>query len=171
MNEFLGSNSHISRSTFFRIMVLGCLDIILILPINIIAIVGDAKQGPLSFWAGWSTVHTGFSEIPAESTEEWMSAFWDDFFVRYNEWINVALAVIFFMLFGLTGEARGKYKSVFWTVAGLVGLKPKGEVEATVLAFKTGGINSTDAVETYVIIDQYHLPEAKTDSNRIEERR
>lgn len=131
-------------------MLLGCFDIAFLLPVSMLGVVGDARQGPISFWPGWSTVHSGFSEIPMESSEEWRSTFWDRFFVRFNESINVIGAFLFFILFGLTADALANYRHAFWAIVGVIGLKPGVEAEATMLVFKTRDIGSTGASNMFV---------------------
>ena len=128
LNEFLDSGraDSVNRNSYFRIMALGCIDALFTLPLNIIDVVLNSLDFPVDFWPGWTAVHADFGMIGQYSTADWKSGgFWSVFAVRWDEWINVLFAVVFFALFGLTGEARARYKAAFWKVVGLTGLRPR----------------------------------------------
>ena len=124
VNEFLGSNGSINHSNYYRILALGLLDVLLTLPISILGITVDAVQEPIDFWPGWAAGHADWSEIAQAPASLWQSIFWVNFTIRWDEWINTAFALVFFLLFGLTGEARAGYRRAFWAVAGLFRIKP-----------------------------------------------
>lgn len=117
-----------SRGNYFRVMALGSVDALVMLPLGILGTVVDILGAKLVFWPGWSAVHEFWSDIVQVPRDEW--AFWDSFSVRLNEWVNVFLAVVFFVLFAFTPEARARYSRGFWTIARWLGMKrPKGGSE------------------------------------------
>ena len=107
-------------------MVLSALDILLTLPLTVIGLVQDLTQTHFVFWPGWDALHANFNQIPTASAEFWKSlGFWTQFSVKWDEWINPFIALVFFALFGLTEEARARYAAIFWAVAKPLGFKPK----------------------------------------------
>ena len=97
------------RTDYYRIMALGCLDALLLFPIGIYNITVDVLQGrPLPFWTGWAYVHTDWEPFGLPSSV-WEQSIWDKLVVRWDEVINPALALVFFLIFGLTREARWNY--------------------------------------------------------------
>ena len=109
MNEVLSSNTSISHSTCLRILALGCLDILVSLPIGIISVYVDVKGNTIVFYQGWTVIHSNWEPF-AVTKEMWTDAPFGVFDLNWNEWISVYYSVVFFALFGLTVEARSKYK-------------------------------------------------------------
>ena len=58
MNEFLSSGGSINHSAYFRVLALGCLDILVTLPIGILNLAVDIKENEIVFYQGWSVIHT-----------------------------------------------------------------------------------------------------------------
>ncbi|KAI0318444.1 GPCR fungal pheromone mating factor [Amylostereum chailletii] len=130
------SASGISRSRYYRLLALGCIDIILTLPMGILHIVLDIGQlEPRVFWPGWDVVHEQFDEIVTATADEWRPDFWSRFGLGFDNWVNPAFAVAFFVLFGLTSEARRTYATVFWGAVGLVGWKRPERPELSRIGF------------------------------------
>ena len=90
--------------SYLRIMALGCIDVVLVLPLSILLLVQGYAGSPLPFWPGWDVIHSDWGPVSVPA-DEWKPFPWDNFEVRWDEWINVLLAVIFFSLFGVTEEA------------------------------------------------------------------
>ena len=124
MNESFASNLSIDRGSFIRTMALGCIDAFITLPRVILEIVLSSQNGQsFGFYPGWRFVHSdwGPNQVPASGVGGWTSSFWANFFVRWLECSNVALAAIVFVLFGLSREARRSYIQCFWFLLKLVG--------------------------------------------------
>lgn len=92
------------------------------LPLGIIGVVNSTSSDHV-FWPGWSVVHKDWSHVPTVSAYEWRSNFWEAWAIEWSKWINVLLAVIFFLSFGVTEEARNHYRSIFSAVLNRVGIK------------------------------------------------
>lgn len=125
-------------------MALGCIDVVLVLPLSILLLVQGYEGTPIVFWPGWKEIHSdwGPASVPAD---EWKPFPWDNFEVRWDEWINVLLAVVFFALFGLTEEAINKYRAAFSAIARRLGYSPGIKAEASAVVFDTRGGESTTA--------------------------
>lgn len=122
MNEFLSSSNSVNHSSYLRILALGCLDIFVTLPIGILGLVIDVKQNMIVFYTGWTVLHTEWEPLGI-TKEMWGSTPFGTFDVKWNEWVNVFFALIYFALFGLTAEARAKYRRTFRLFLRPTGLK------------------------------------------------
>ncbi|KZV65156.1 STE3-domain-containing protein [Peniophora sp. CONT] len=126
---FLGSDSSVSRTNYFRILVLASIDILLTLPIGIVGItlnIVSALSPPkdLPFYPGWTSLHTDWEPVgvpyanlqaggPAILAQNYFSA-----------WTSPVLAFAIFGLFGVTSEACASYWRIICIVGGWVGWKP-----------------------------------------------
>ncbi|KAI0314639.1 GPCR fungal pheromone mating factor [Amylostereum chailletii] len=113
VNCFLHSNGSISRPRYIRYMVIGCVDFL----------VGVA-MGFLPFWAGWPDGHDVPVGDPAHS---WKTRPWEVFNIKNNEWSGAFLAVVYFLILGLTGEAREMYRGLFWAAVRPFGWTPSSD--------------------------------------------
>ncbi|KAJ7473100.1 hypothetical protein B0H11DRAFT_1918963 [Mycena galericulata] len=111
-----------SRTSYLRILALGCLDIVITLPISIINLVSFSflatLSGPSSLpaYVGWQTNHANFSAsgVPyADLTD----TPWDTFTTYFDYGQYTVLAVAIFALFGMTSSAR----SAYWSGISLIG--------------------------------------------------
>ena len=136
----LASDTTINRSCFLKLLALGLFDILLTLPIEILAFVLDLSQDNIvGFWPGWKVAHASFSTIPTATSGEWKSAgFWPVFTIRFSQWINSIFAVAFFILFGITEQKRAWYRSIFWKVVRPFGLKPRVNPATSNIVFGPG---------------------------------
>ncbi|KLO14101.1 fungal pheromone STE3G-protein-coupled receptor [Schizopora paradoxa] len=123
MNEFLCSHSNVTPNRYIRVMAITCLTIVLDLPILIINITRQLVMGKESGYnqpyVSWAYVHNGadgalegagLSQILQLSVDDWGWSMWRILNVKWNEWIYVLHAVVFFALFGTTPEAKRNYR-------------------------------------------------------------
>ncbi len=144
MNEFLTSSPDLTRNKYNRLMVIACLDTIFNLPIlfiDIITTILQGKDASLNYpYISWKNVHDGaggnfpgssLSSIMQIPASEWSTNGWDVFTVKWNAWVYVLHAIIFFSVFGTTPEMRNHYRSAFWFVPERLGYKRRrvSEVE------------------------------------------
>ncbi|KAF8142955.1 hypothetical protein K438DRAFT_1784216 [Mycena galopus ATCC 62051] len=115
-----------SRASYLRILALGCLDIVITLPISIINLVSffATLSGPSSLpaYIGWQANHADFSSygVPYGDLTDTP---WDTFttYLDYGEYAVLAIAI--FALFGMTASARSAYWSHISIVDKLCGRK------------------------------------------------
>lgn len=132
MNRFLQSEeSEVSRTNYFRILVLASIDIILTLPMGIVTLVLSITQslslpGPLVFYFGWAYDHSAgwsepvtfsYAEVAAQGTSSEVQHY-------FNEWTSPVLAFVIFGLFGFTYDARALYWRIICTIGGWFGWTP-----------------------------------------------
>jgi len=145
IGEFLDSNQTLNRADYYRIMAVGCMDALILLPIGIYDMVIDVLQGrPLPFWTGWTFVHTDW-EAYGLPTSSWDRSIWDKLVLRWDEVINPALAIVFFLIFGLTKEARANYWSALYFFLRPLGIKSrtKAKAEVSTAVFHTNTYDSS----------------------------
>ncbi|KAI0314140.1 GPCR fungal pheromone mating factor [Amylostereum chailletii] len=101
---------YLIRSQYIRLLIIGCLDITLALPLVIVIFVMNAEQATtLVFYPGWDAIHQDWSPRLIPSTV-WRPKFWQAFDLRFNQYVTIVLAVAFFFLLGMTDEAIKKWK-------------------------------------------------------------
>ncbi|KLO09464.1 fungal pheromone STE3G-protein-coupled receptor [Schizopora paradoxa] len=138
MNEFLSSGRDITYNKYHRLMVIACLDTLLNVPVLITIILTTIIQGKNSSfnypYVSWKNVHDGaggnlpgfsLDSILQVSASDWSTDKWAIFTLKWNEWIYVLYAVVFFGVFGTTPEMRQYYRVAFWFVPERCGFRMK----------------------------------------------
>ncbi|KAI0311319.1 GPCR fungal pheromone mating factor [Amylostereum chailletii] len=145
INSILQSNTTMHRSNFFRILAIGCLDTIITLPLGILNItrsvlqtINNATTG-LPFWPGWSAIHDDWEPVQLLASE-WKTDKWNELSIRLLMWKNAPLALVYFLIFGLTGEARATYRRMFWTAVRPFHWVPPSPPELGSMAFTPGQV-------------------------------
>ena len=123
VSRFLNSDNTVSRATYFRVLALASIDILITLPFGItslVLIVLSAAPSDVPFYPGsWDYVHSDwapYNSSYAEMTSDSLSAG----AVFFTQWTPPFLALVAFGLFGLTGEAIESYRDAFRTVLSCV---------------------------------------------------
>lgn len=148
MRKVLDScNAEPSQNDFYRLLALCCFDSLITLPITIIdLVVIIVSLGPLfTFYQGWTFLHTDWEPILTPKST-WSTLKWSVFGVHWNEWINVFLSLIFFALFGLTREAKKRYRRFLHLLRKPFGMKQQAtrDEELPDVVFTSGrGTNVT----------------------------
>lgn len=149
MNEFLDSGDDgLSQSHLYWMLILGCFDIFVTLPISIVTLVVSlVSTHPFQFYEGWSFVHSNW-EPALISKSAWSLVKIDVFSVHWDEWLNPFLALVFFALFGLTKEAKRGYLKFFRSIGRPFGTVQVDSTEGVLPAavFKSGGGTSVVAM-------------------------
>ncbi len=161
MNEFLSSNRDITHSKYSRLMVIVCLDTLSNFPVLITIIVTDILEGEdsgLNYpYISWKNVHDGaggtfpglsLSSIVQTPASEWSADRWDVFVLKWDEWVYVLQAIIFFSVFGTTPEMRQYYRSAFWFIPERLGYKRRRVSEAETVSDVSFNSNPGQQTET-----------------------
>lgn len=125
-NRFLNSDDTITRINYFRILVIGCLDILIHLPNGLLSFILNvcttiSRRDP--FYHGWAVIHSEWEPVSMtylETKQQGPKAVYQ----LYATWFGVFLGYVIFALFGLTHDARATYWRGFCRIAGLVGWTP-----------------------------------------------
>lgn len=138
VNEFLDSGVGMGRTKYYKVMILGCADAIIVLPLNTAGTLLAAFQQQLQFWPGWNKVHKHFLIIPRiRSKALEASGAVLVISIRWTEMLYVFLAILFFLLFGLSDEARRRYGMVISPLRSLFRRKRGKEGEVSKIIFKS----------------------------------
>ncbi|KAF7354317.1 STE3-domain-containing protein [Mycena venus] len=125
-NHILRSNGSMSRTSYLRILALGCLDIIITLPISIINLVSflPTFEGTSSLpaYIGWKANHVDFAPFGVDYADLTDTP-WDAFTTYFDYGQYAVLAIAIFVLFGMTPSARSAYWSHIISVGRVFGVK------------------------------------------------
>ncbi|KAJ7587532.1 pheromone A receptor-domain-containing protein [Mycena floridula] len=126
-NDFVTTNGSISRTSYMRILALGCLDIVITLPISLINLVSFfvTLEGTRSLpaYIGWQANHADFAPFGVDYSDLTDTP-WDTFTTYFDYGQYAVLAFAIFALFGLTSGARSAYWSRVILLGKLVGWNP-----------------------------------------------
>jgi hypothetical protein len=105
--RFLQSNRSASGKIYLRLLALGCLDIVITLPIGILNIVTTVEDVPsLPFYSGWSAQHSNWAPYAVPYSDVLSSGFWDKFEFYFEIWTTPVLSIAVIAIFGLTADVR-----------------------------------------------------------------
>lgn len=117
VNEHLASSATITPFQYKRLMLITCLDTISNFPVMLGGLLQDALVGSSGTanhpFVSWSNVHDGEAgTLPGDSLSTilqtpasvWSTDKWTVLYLKWNEWIYVVQAVIFFAVVGTTPE-------------------------------------------------------------------
>ena len=127
------------RKNYFRLLILGCVDAIVLFPAQtlnfVIDLQGIRQSGDAGFYPGWTLVHSDWAPVSVPENA-WNISIWFAFSVRWSQWINPFFGLLFFLLFGVTTEARESYKRMFWAAANCFGYTPPVQTRSSNIVFK-----------------------------------
>lgn len=158
----IASDPAVPYRRFYRVLALGCVDAALTVPCSAFLVWANATQvGPVVPWTGWAAVHAGFARIAQVPAAAWRGAPWAAATLRWNAWVSPCCALVFFVFFGLSREARADYARAL-RLFGLVWGEKGGAVEPQmVMEFKTASAADA-AMESAVICRCVHSSRATT---------
>ncbi len=135
MNEVLSSHSDVTQNKYIRVMTITCLTLLLDLPALIVLVATKLIEGQESdinhSYRSWAFIHDGsLSKILQTTAHEWGGDKWQVFNVKWNEWMYVLHAMVFFSIFGTTPESLRRYRSAISCVLESIGLKKKTQATA-----------------------------------------
>ncbi|CAE6406821.1 unnamed protein product [Rhizoctonia solani] len=121
------SSSHagMSSSQYFRLMALAATDLLFSTSLSLFVLVINIGTNTLNPWISWADTHQGFSTIKFVSWETFDLIPLQKTVLQISRWSPPALGVMFFLYFGISGEAVAEYRRWFWAIAGLFGMKNK----------------------------------------------
>ena len=124
MSKFLNTNSQITFSRYFRLMVLSMMDTVLTIPLASFAIWLNAVESEVSPWRGLADAHFDFGRVDQIPSDLWRLSKWDTLSFYLDRWFIVVCALVFFGFFGFAEESRKNYSKMYWTVAKRFGYYP-----------------------------------------------
>lgn len=116
-------NYRIKFHQYCRLILLSVVEITLTIPLATYILVRNITQVPIYTWKGLVDLHYHFGRIDQYPIDIWTQSPAKRQ-TEIDEWLIIACAIVFFLLFGLTEEARIRYLSGFNAVAGCIGIPP-----------------------------------------------
>lgn len=121
-NSLLGSNNNLTQDKYLRLMAMCIIEISCTIPLCIYVLVYDTRVLPIYEWKGFADLHWHFDRVDQYPIIQWILMPEVQRSFEVNEWIVIGCAILYFLIFGLTAEARVHYLSAFNVVRSLVGL-------------------------------------------------
>ncbi|KAF4611746.1 hypothetical protein D9613_004064 [Agrocybe pediades] len=136
--QLVSSNSSLSISRYFRLMMLSVTDMVLTVPLGVFSIFFGTQGIGLAPWISWEDTHYNFSRVVEVPAIFWRGDPSYRISVELTRWLFVGSAFVFFALFGFAGEAQRHYSKLFWACAKRVGLekKEKTQTQASLPSWK-----------------------------------
>ncbi|KLO07060.1 fungal pheromone STE3G-protein-coupled receptor [Schizopora paradoxa] len=147
MNGFLSTDQGNTHSKYYRLVVVACLDTLFNVPVLLTCVIMAIAEGQADIlnhpYISWKNVHDGaggnapglsLSSIVQEPASDWDTDRWTVFSLKWNEWVYVLQAMIFFGVFGTTPEMRRYYRSAFWFIPERLGYKRRQESQTETLS-------------------------------------
>ncbi|CAE6486898.1 unnamed protein product [Rhizoctonia solani] len=125
------SGSGINMSRYFRLMALASEEMLFSIPFATYLLKQNLTILPQIPWISWQDTHGDYDTI---SKTPWiiLKAIGPGFnAVMISLWVLPAGGFLFFVWFGLSGEALATYKSMFYTIAAPFGINPKSHMAPT----------------------------------------
>ncbi|CAE7159125.1 unnamed protein product, partial [Rhizoctonia solani] len=119
------SGSGINLSRYFRLLALASEEIIFAVPLSAYFLKVNLSRGAPPPWVSFDYLHRFYyitSAVPWAYLKLDQESFTS---MLISFWVVPAGGFLFFVWFGLGGEAFATYKSIFLKVIGLFGIKPK----------------------------------------------
>lgn len=132
INAFLENNPSLDHSRYYRIVALGCMDAFITLPVGIFTMWQNTSLLEGDLWPGWAEVHEQISLVSSTSASYLRSHPEIKRGVIFNQWISVVCAIVFFLFFGVTADARAQYRRWFCVMATCFGFRSTGKGKAEV---------------------------------------
>ncbi|KAI0033859.1 GPCR fungal pheromone mating factor [Vararia minispora EC-137] len=101
----LSSHPSLSRPAYNRILALGFIDILIMLPIGIVSLIPNfplpAAYGfPFVFYPGWAPIHADWAPVAVTVAELNLRSFWASWDMNFSRWANAAQGLFVFAVFG-----------------------------------------------------------------------
>ncbi|KAH7926791.1 STE3-like pheromone receptor [Leucogyrophana mollusca] len=121
LQEILRTNSQISTSRYWRLMMLSGIEILCTVPLGLYAIILNSAGNQVQPWLGWADTHYDFSRVGQIPTVIWRVDPFAIVGLEMTRWLYVLCAFTFFAFFGLAEEARMNYRRAAYSVARSLG--------------------------------------------------
>jgi hypothetical protein len=155
-NELLSSECSVGRDKFFRVLIIGCIDILGTLPLGLLDVIPTSillYRLKAPFYVGWRYTHADWQPKSIKYTRSPHRNIFIGFEQFANPWSDVVMGFLIFALFGLTEDARVAYRQGFSRIAGLFGLRCSTRKDRPVsnIAFKSKDAESDAVAFRYAV--------------------
>jgi pheromone a factor receptor len=105
-------------------MALASTQVLFSLPFSLFGIISWLRTAPIQPWISWADTHQHLGQVNLIPYEALAARPRLRFLMDLSRWTVLCNPFLFFMNFGLSGEARKEYKRMFWWTVALLGIKP-----------------------------------------------
>lgn len=123
--SILSSNTSLTTSRYFRLMLLSCTEMACTVPLGAYSIYANVGGVPIARWTNWADVHFNFGFVQQIPAAVWKQNHRFLVAVEMGRWIYPCSAMLFFALFGFADEAQRNYAHAYWWIAKFFGIKPR----------------------------------------------
>ncbi|TDL26939.1 STE3-domain-containing protein [Rickenella mellea] len=124
MKELLSTNSSLTMSRYFRLMILATTELLCTTPLATYALYSNLTSGSMAPYKGWADTHFNYSRVDQVPSVLWRSDHQFLVDVELSRWLVVVCALVFFMFFGFADEALRHYRMWFSAVTKVFGFIP-----------------------------------------------
>jgi hypothetical protein len=149
-NKLLSSEGSIGRDNFFRILLIGFVDVLATLPLGLLDVIPTGiliHQLKAPFYMGWKHIHANWQPV-SMNYSQFLSLNICIVFEQFaNTWSDTIMGFLIFALFGLTEDARATYRKGLSRVFGVLCLRCsiRRNEPVSVIAFKRKELKSDSA--------------------------
>ena len=94
---------------FYRLVALALTELCCTIPLILFVFITNFRDGAYYPWKGFADLHSGFSRV-----RQWPYGYWVTMGAfQQTQWYQIGCGLLFFLLLGLTQDARSRYKR--WT--------------------------------------------------------
>lgn len=98
-----------TSNRYIRLMILAISDMLINVPMCMLALILFSKQRLYKELVTWDIIHSGFNTVVFYGADHYKA---NQVSIEIQRWIYPFGAILFFLIFGLTQEARSPYTSV-----------------------------------------------------------
>ncbi|KAI0312767.1 STE3-like pheromone receptor [Amylostereum chailletii] len=125
-----GTSASLTANQYLRFMILACTEMLCTLPLSIYTIVMNATRSPIEPWISWADTHFNWNRFEQVPSIVWHSDSRIYASVELTRWLSPFCAIAFFMLFGLSSDARRHYRKALAKIGKAVGIKHTSKPKA-----------------------------------------
>lgn len=103
--------SNMDLQLFHRLIAMACVELLCTIPLVTYTLVISLTVNPGYYpWNGFDDLHLVFDRMPQFPYTLWAN---DCFLCTQTQWFQIGCGIVFFLLLGLTREARARYVRMF----------------------------------------------------------
>ncbi|PSS11042.1 hypothetical protein PHLCEN_2v3338 [Hermanssonia centrifuga] len=145
----LKSNSSLTASRYFRLMLLSCIEMVCTVPLGAYSIYIDTAGVHVDAWISWADTHFDFWFIEFVPASVWQNNHNYVVAVELGRWLYPISGLLFFALFGFAEEAMRHYRVAFWWIARHFGIQPRvGNLSSVNIYNKSQHLNPNISIPT-----------------------
>lgn len=91
-------------------------------PLCIYVVYANLTESQIEEWKGLAVLRSDYRSIYLYPVDDWIQTSRAD--IEFDEWVTIGCALAYFLFFGLTKDARTRYRNAFGAVGRWFGISP-----------------------------------------------